>query len=270
MIGFFKRHAAAFVATLLVSLPAAATNYGTDHTDLWWNPAESGWGVNVIQQWDTLFATLFVYGADGSVRWFVASNLVGSPDSFSGTLYQTTGPYFGGPFNPAAVNAPAVGSMTLAFNSPDTGTLSYSVNGVSVVKSIQRQTFRTDNLTGHYLGGLTANGTGCSGVANGPILIFDTLTVSQSGNSISMRVDFFSRTGQQSSCTFNGTLAPSGRQSNIGGGSFSCTTGGAPSNSGTFAIGAVTSGPTGFSGSFSGHDQFCTYNGQFGGVKDVI
>jgi len=200
----------------------------------------------------------------------VASNLTGSQTSFSGTLYQTTGPYFGGPFNPAAVNAPPVGSMTVAFNSPDTGTLSYTVNGVSVVKSVQRQSFRTDNLTGHYLGGLTATGTGCSGVSNGPILIFDTLTVSQTGNAISMRVDFFSRSGQQSACTFNGTLAGSGRQSNIGSGSFNCTTGGAPSNSGTFSIGAITSGPTGFSGSFSGRDQFCSYSGQFGGVKDVI
>ena len=49
MIRFFKRHAAALVASFLVSLPAGATNFGTDYTDLWWNPSESGWGVNLIQ-----------------------------------------------------------------------------------------------------------------------------------------------------------------------------------------------------------------------------
>src|SRR5689334_13033393 len=269
MIRIFKRHAAAFVASFLVSLPAAATNFGTDYTDLWWNPNESGWGVNVIQQWDTIFATLFVYDQTGSARWFVASNLTGSQNTFSGTLYQTTGPYFGGPFNPAGVHAPAVGTMTFAFNG-DTGTLTYSVNGVTVTKSIQRQGFKTDNLTGHYLGGLTANGTGCSGVTNGPILIFDTLTVSQSGQSLSMRVDFFNRSGQQSACTFNGILSPAGRQSNVTSGTFSCVSGGAASNAGSFTITSITSGPTGFSGSFSGRDQFCSYSGQFGGVKDVI
>lgn len=270
MIRLFKRHAAAFVASLLVSLPAAATNFGTDYTDLWWNPNESGWGVNVIQQWDTIFATLFVYDQAGNAHWFVASNLTGSPSTFSGTLYQTTGPYFGGPFNPAAVNAPAVGSMTFAFNGNDTGTLSYTVNGVGVTKSIQRQGFKIDNLTGHYLGGLTANGTGCTGVTNGPILIFDTLTVSQSGNTLSMNVSFFNRSGQQSSCTFNGVLTPSGRSSNVGGGSWNCTSGGAASNAGSFTISGIQSSPTGFSGSFNGRDQFCSYSGQFGGVKDVI
>ncbi len=268
MIRFIRRHAAAFVASFLVSLPAAATTYGTDYTDLWWNPAESGWGVNVIQQYDTIFATLFVYGADGSAHWFVASSLKGSPTTFSGTLYQTNGPYFGSPYSADVVTP--VGSMTFAFDSANTGTLSYTVNGVGVTKSVQRQTFATNNLTGHYLGGLTANGTACNGVANGPILIFDTLTVSQSGNAISLHVDFFSRTGVQSACTFNGTFTPAGRLGTISGGSWSCTQGGAASNAGTFTITSVDAGPTGFSGSFTGADQFCQYSGQFGGVRDVI
>ena len=42
--------------------------------DLWWNPAESGWGLNIAHQDDTLFATLFTYGADGGGIWLVMSN----------------------------------------------------------------------------------------------------------------------------------------------------------------------------------------------------
>ena len=88
MIQRLKRHAVAFIASLAVSLPAAATTYGTDYTDLWWNQNESGWGINLIQQYEVIFATLFAYGADNSNRWYVASSLSGSQSSFTGTLYS--------------------------------------------------------------------------------------------------------------------------------------------------------------------------------------
>ena len=51
------------VITLLLACRAHAfSQTGEDITDLWWNPAESGWGMNVIQQGDTSFVTMFVYG----------------------------------------------------------------------------------------------------------------------------------------------------------------------------------------------------------------
>ena len=40
---------------------AALGNY----QDLWWNPAESGWGINLAHQGDTIVATWSTYGADG-------------------------------------------------------------------------------------------------------------------------------------------------------------------------------------------------------------
>ncbi|HEX3061865.1 MAG TPA: hypothetical protein VHP55_04320, partial [Usitatibacter sp.] len=89
MIQTFKRHAVAFLATLAVSLPAAATSTGIDYTDQWWGgQAEHGWGVNFIEQGTTIFATLFVYGQDQTPRWFVAT-MQGSGASFSGPMYST-------------------------------------------------------------------------------------------------------------------------------------------------------------------------------------
>lgn len=44
---------------------------------LWWrSPAnsESGWGLNLIQQGDVLFATWFTYDTDGRGMWLVASD----------------------------------------------------------------------------------------------------------------------------------------------------------------------------------------------------
>ncbi|HET9652705.1 MAG TPA: hypothetical protein VFP36_10955, partial [Usitatibacter sp.] len=216
-------------------------------------------------------ATLFVYGTDNRAHWFVASNLQGtSASSFSGQLFETTGPVFFATFNPNAVSATPVGNMTFTFNTVSTGTLSYTVNGVGVTKQIQRQTWAGENLTGSYLGGLTANGSSCgNGATNGPVLIFDTLTVSHAGGSVTARVNFFNSAGTASVCTFSGSYGQTGRLGNVNG-SFSCTFGSAPGNQGTFSISQIDAGVNGFNGVFQGSDQFCTYNGFFGGVRDVL
>ncbi|MGE5095894.1 MAG: trypsin-like serine peptidase [Betaproteobacteria bacterium] len=117
---------------------ASATNY----TDLWFNPAEQGWGINLTQQGNLMFATLFIYDASGRDYWLVMSGGVRQADgSFTGPLYQTTG---NGAFNTQpwpGVTVQQVGSMTLRFGNGENGTLSYSVNGQSVTKSITRQLF---------------------------------------------------------------------------------------------------------------------------------
>ena len=113
----------------------------TNYQDLWWNPNESGWGLNIAHQGDILFVTLFTYNASGKGMWLVMSNgnRVG-PGMYTGTLYSTTGPAFNSSPWTAATSTP-VGTMTLGFANGNSGTLSYSVNGVQVTKSIQRQVF---------------------------------------------------------------------------------------------------------------------------------
>jgi hypothetical protein len=263
-----KRYALAWLAALAVSFPAAATTFGVDYTDQWWIPAESGWGVNFIQQNDTIFATLFVYGTDNTPRWYVAT-MKPSGSAFTGPLYQTTGPYFGaGSFSSANVVATPTGTMTVVFANPYSGALTYSVAGVNVSKAIVRDSFAEQNLAGNYLGGLTAQGTNChNNVTNGPILIFDTLTVAQSGRQVSMAINFFAaNTGASSVCTFAGTLTTQGRVAVISNGSWSCTTG----NVGNFTMDMVDASQNGFNARFAGNDQYCTYNGYFGAVKDVL
>ncbi len=265
-----KRYAVALFATFAVSLSASATTVGPDYTDQWWNASESGWGVNFVQQNDVIFATLFVYGSDSSPRWYVAT-MRPSGAAFSGPLYQTTGPYFGaGSFNPASVVATQTGNMTVAFANQYSGSLVYSVGGVTVTKQITRQTFAEQNIAGNYIGGLTAQGTNCHNSPNGPILIFDTLRVTQSGRNLSMLVQFTSTTGQSSQCTFAGTLTAQGRVAQVGNGTWNCTFGGSPGNVGTFALDMVDASQNGFTSRFTGSDQFCSYNGYFGGVRDVL
>ena len=119
----------------------ASRNTATNYQDLWWNPAETGWGINIAQQGTIVFATLFTYDATGRDLWLVGSRLERQPNgSFSGPLYRTTGPVFNASPWTGAVPV-EVGTMTIAFSNGNTGTLTYNVNGVQVVKTITRQLF---------------------------------------------------------------------------------------------------------------------------------
>ena len=108
---------------------------------LWYNAAEAGWGMNTTHQGNILFATLFIYAADGQPLWLVASALTGIGDyTYSGPLYRTNGPAFNTvPWTP--IGYEQVGSMTVSFSSKTTGMVTYSMNGMTVTKNIQQQVF---------------------------------------------------------------------------------------------------------------------------------
>jgi hypothetical protein len=116
-----------------------------NYQDLWWAaPAgfESGWGVNLTQQGQTIFATWFTYDLDRTPLWLSATAPQTGPGTYSGTMYRTTGPAFSSvPFLPANVTATAVGTATFTFTDGNTGTFSYTVNGVSQTKAITREVF---------------------------------------------------------------------------------------------------------------------------------
>jgi alpha-tubulin suppressor-like RCC1 family protein len=130
------------------SSPVPACTAGTgsraglvNYQDLWWNPAEPGWGINLTHQGNIIFATLFTYSDSGRDAWMVASRLSAQADgAFTGTLYATSGPPFNAsPWQPITITE--VGTMTLRFSSGEAGSLDYAVYGKGVSKHIQRQVF---------------------------------------------------------------------------------------------------------------------------------
>lgn len=124
--------------------PTGAGNH--DVNGLWWaSPAgaESGWGLALTVQADVMFAAWFTYGGDGRGQWLVASDARrGAANSYSGTLYRTTGPRFDSvPFDATRVAASPAGSMSLTFSDACNGTFSYTLDGISQSKPITRQVF---------------------------------------------------------------------------------------------------------------------------------
>jgi hypothetical protein len=114
-----------------------------DVTDMWWNPNESGWGLNLTEHASHIvFALWYTYDASGQRIWYsMSSGQWTSPTSYTGALYQTAAPPANGPFDPNLVVRTQVGTATLNFADANTGTLSYSVNGVSGIKNITRYPF---------------------------------------------------------------------------------------------------------------------------------
>ena len=160
----------------LSTLPARAVTGSTDYSGLWYNAGESGWGMNVIQQEQILFITLFIYGATSQPTWFVASSAsfttASSGDrTYTGPLYATTGtPFSSNPFNPAATTVAQVGTITFVGKADGTATVSYTANGSTVNKTVSRQTWAQPNFTLNvatpYAGAQSATATGCTSAAN--------------------------------------------------------------------------------------------------------
>ena len=130
----------------LPTCTAGGSYAGTsNYQDLWWHTGgtESGWGMNITHQGNTMFVTWFTYDSDGRGLWLVGSNVERQADgSYVGKLFRTTGPAFNTKsWNPAAVQSTEVGSVRLTFSDPSNGTFNWTVNGTTRSKPISREVF---------------------------------------------------------------------------------------------------------------------------------
>jgi len=259
----FLYHAAVAALLTLGPLEAAAVST-TNFSDQWWVPSESGWGASVLQQRDVLFIDLFVYDSGGVPIWYTAAAyLQPSPGGgrvlFIGDLYQTSGPWFGGPFNPAAVTNRRVGSLTFDANSSDTASLLYSVNGVNVSKSVTRQLWAYEDFTGSYQGGLVYDLSACASASNnGHVEELGPIVISQTGNT-AFAMTTVSNLG---TCNWNATYSQLGHMGTAAG-TFACNNG----IQGAFTAFELEKSLSGMTGRIVADDNFCHLDGHLGGVS---
>lgn len=111
---------------------------------LWWNPAESGWGINLTERGNKIFAAWYTYDGSGNPKWYVASSCDVIGSSCSGALYQVSGPrFFNAPFDPASANVIPAGNLILSFAGNDSASMTYSVSGQTRTVPIVRQIFQS-------------------------------------------------------------------------------------------------------------------------------
>ena len=123
--------------------PPDATPVAT-YGDLWWGgTTQNGWGVAISQQYRNLFAVWYTYDVNGRTVWYVMpAGSWTAANTYSGAAYRTTGsPWIGSTYNPAALNAQPVGTVTFTFTDLDNGVMSYTIEGVTGSKPIVRQPF---------------------------------------------------------------------------------------------------------------------------------
>jgi len=239
---------------------ASATSFSTNYSDLWWNPAESGWGTNVTQQADTMFVTVFVYGQNATPTWYVATlqfagDGINGQISFTGDVYETRGPWFGGAFNPSQVTTRNVGTMTFASNSVNNAVLQYSVDGTIVTKNIQRQTLVDNNLAGTYLGALSDLSSSCGNPADNGTRRSElgTLTITHTGSNVIL---------QGPTCAYTGTYGQAGQVGVIAA-TYTCSDG----RSGSASFYDLRVEVSGILGRYTATDSACTYSGNLGALR---
>lgn len=148
------------------SFGRASANWGRDHTDLWWNPAESGWGLSVVQHADNAFVTWFTYDAQGRPTFFVVPSVeFAGPNAIAGRLYSVTGPSYLEPvFDPARVRVVEAGRASLAF-AGNAATFATTMADGPRSRAVERQGF----------GRAAADGRGTVTVIDSPSLATETL-----------------------------------------------------------------------------------------------
>jgi hypothetical protein len=250
--------AAAVLAVAATS--ASATTVTRDYSDAWNTTNESGWGLGVVQQGSIIFATLYVEGQDSAPIWYVGSNLVHQGGGiFSGELFRITGSYFGGPFNQGNTVATQVGTMVFTGTGVNSATLTYSVNGVVVNKTLSRLSFRTENIAGQYVGATVGAFSGC-GSGHGAFESNASYTITQTESGAATIFEF----GSNYTCTYQGSYVQTGRYGTLTG------TGQCSNQQGvqqTFNATELLVSPEGLTARLDSGVGICRFNGRFGGVR---
>jgi len=218
--------------------------------------------MQVVQQAEVLFATLFVYDTAGQPTFYTATLVPAASLAWSGDLYRTTGPYFGQPsFDPATVTGRKVGTMMFSRPFLDAGLLQYAVDGTAVSKIVQRQLLRFESYTGVYVAMFNMVTTNCpSQSENGDVTETYAINIVHAGTTMSMH-------WQQPNGTTCDVIGSYGQQGHVGqlDATYACSS----SENGALSFSDLTNRVGMISGRFQGHsaNTGCDRRGRFAGLN---
>lgn len=125
---------------------STVVNPPPNYADMWWGGQnENGWGVSITQHGAQQFNVIYAYDNFGKPTWYVMPGCTwnAANTTCTGSLYSPTGaPFSNYDVTRFAANA-SVGSASFTYKSLNTATMSYTINGISGTKEIERQQFGT-------------------------------------------------------------------------------------------------------------------------------
>jgi hypothetical protein len=214
--------AAAFVASAAMFSPVA---HAINYQDTWWVPSENGWGMNIMQQGETLFVAWYVYDANGVPTWFtVANGQKTGTNTFTGRVFTIRGSFFAGTWNPAAFVATDAGSATFTFTDRKTLNLRYNVGSNTVNKTLTRITYAALPLAGDFYGAEVGQPSNCQNNTRYYVFSLFTVTASYNAGANGGPIKIVQQTADGGVCTLDGTFTQYGTLVE-GGGTYSCNSG---------------------------------------------
>ncbi len=115
---------------------------GLNVGDLWWGgeATQNGWGLNISQQYRTLFSVWYTYNQERKPIWYVMPGGTWAGNSYSGALYSfKNSAWLGVPFNPVLRQLKSEGSLKFDFSNANAATMTYNIEGVTQSKTLTRQ-----------------------------------------------------------------------------------------------------------------------------------
>lgn len=238
------------------SLPGSLAQ--VNQSDAWWVPAESGWGINVLQQGDALVLMFYVFDDDNLPVWFRGVTTRIADNDFRGTVYLDRGTsYREVQFGPIPQPSQAVGEVRFQPTSLYEAVLTYTIGSTTAAKALARLPFATGEYSGGHSSVVTARINACgekSGDLSGAVQSEATLNNGYAQLTLS---------GAGTTCVINGPFRQRGRFGQIEGGTYSCADGSA----GEARVDGWDTQGGSFSAIVTTASGSCTESGRIAGVR---
>jgi MraZ protein len=127
------RLAAICIAALALPSPAFASAFSTNNSDIYNATNESGWAIELVQQADVIFATIYTYDSNMLPIFYTATLFVGGTGAggnaiWAGDLYVTNGSWFGAPYEASKVTYRRVGAMNYVPQDTAGGAVTFTID----------------------------------------------------------------------------------------------------------------------------------------------
>ncbi|MDR2031876.1 MAG: hypothetical protein LBP86_06435 [Azoarcus sp.] len=134
----------------------------------WWDPEQSGMGVNIGHQGNTGAAAWYHFGSDGKATFLMFTGPV-EDSRISAEMYRVSGPEPGPDYSKGKIEYEYPGEATITFSSNDRAVFTYNYEGKSGSINLQRFIFGTPapaapgSLGGKWVGSIKETHDNCSG-----------------------------------------------------------------------------------------------------------